>query len=186
MITSVWEDIKREFSFGNMVTRLIIINLAIFVGVILVMLGFNIASAGQPASLNGFSDFFYNFCMSTDMWHNITHPWVPLSSMFLHQGFWHILWNMLFLYWFGRIVGGFIGDHHILPLYLLSGLVAGVAYYLSIKYVYGVDDSFAWGASGAVNGIILASAIIAPDYIIRLLFLGDIKLKYAVPSGNLL
>ena len=180
MITSVWEDIKREFSFGNMVTRLVIINVAVFVAVIIVKLIFSIMSGGDSQAINGFQDFFYFFCMSTDEWHVLTHPWVPLTSMFLHEGLWHILWNMLFLYWFGRIVGGFIGDHHILPIYLLSGLVAAVAYYLSINFIYQIDNSFAWGASGGVNGIILAAAVIAPDYIIRLLFIGEVRLKYIV------
>lgn len=180
MVTSIWDDIKREFSSGNMVTRLIIINLAVFVLVNLVKLGFAIAYPGVDHVANGFQDFLHLFCMSTDMWHNITHPWVIFTSMFLHEGFGHILWNMLFLYWFGRIVGGFIGDHHILPIYILSGLAGGVAYYLSIKYLYGVENSFALGASGAINGIILASAIISPNYVMRLLFIGDVKLKWIV------
>ena len=179
MVTSIWEDVKREFSSGNMVTRLIIINIAVFVVINIVKLGFSITHAGEASSTNGFDDFLHLFCMSSDGIYTLTHPWVPFTSMFLHEGFWHILWNMLFLFWFGKIVGGFIGDHHILPIYLLSGLAGGLAFYLSDTLIYG-QTNFALGASGAVNGIILASAIIAPDYIMRLLFIGDVKLKYIV------
>lgn len=179
MVTSIWDDLKKEFSSGNMITRLIIINVAIFVVINLVKVGFAVTYAGESSLTNGFQDFLHLFCMSSDGWYLLTHPWIPITSMFLHEGFWHIVWNMLFLYWFGKIVGGFIGDHHVLPLYLLSGLAGGFAFYLSDVLIYG-DTNFALGASGAVNGIILASAIIAPDYIMRLLFIGDVKLKYIV------
>lgn len=179
MVTSIWEDVKREFRSGNMITRLIIVNVAVFVVINLVKIGFSISSAGESTASNGFSDFLHLFCMSSDGWFVLTHPWVPITSMFLHEGFWHILWNMLFLFWFGKIVGGFIGDHHVLPLYLLSGIAGGIAFYLSDVLIYG-ETNFALGASGAVNGIILASAVIAPDYIMRLLFIGDVKLKYIV------
>ena len=179
MVTSIWEDVKKEFSSGNMITRLIIINIAVFVVINIVKLGYSISSAGAPPNENGFDDFLHLFCMSSDGWYVLTHPWVPFTSMFLHEGFWHILWNMLFLYWFGKIVGGFIGDHHVLPLYLLSGLAGGFAFYLSDVLIYD-KINFALGASGAVNGIILASAVIAPDYVMRLLFIGDVKLKYIV------
>ncbi len=182
MVTSIWEDVKREFSSGNMITRLIIINVAVFVVINIIKIGFFISYIGpspnNPFS-NGFNDFLHLFCMSSDGWYVLTHPWIPVTSMFLHEGFWHLLWNMLFLYWFGKIVGGFIGDHHVLPLYLLSGLMGGLAFYLSDTLIYD-QTNFALGASGAVNGIILASAIIAPDYIMRLLFIGDVKLKYIV------
>jgi len=179
MFTSIWDDVKREFSSGNMVTRLIIVNIAVFVVVNLVKLGYSISSGGEPSHVNGFDNFLHLFCMSSDGMYTLTHPWVPFTSMFLHEGFWHILWNMLFLFWFGKIVGGFIGDRHILPLYLLSGLAGGLAFYLSDNLIY-EQTNFALGASGAVNGIILASAVIVPDYIMRLLFIGDVKLKYIV------
>lgn len=184
MVTSIWEDVKREFSSGNMITRLIIINVAVFVVINIIKIGFLISYTGteiNDPSNNGFDDFLHLFCMSSDGWYVLTHPWVLVTSMFLHEGFMHLLFNMLFLYWFGKIVGGFIGDHHVLPLYLLSGLAGGLAFYLSDTLIY-ERIHFALGASGAVNGIVLASAIIAPDYIMRLLFIGDVKLKYIVAT----
>ena len=181
MVTSIWDDLKREFSTGNMITRLIIINVAVFVFINIVKIGFALTHLGVSPIQNGFSDFLHWFCMSSDGWYLLTHPWIAITNMFLHEGFFHILWNMLFLFWFGKIVGGFIGDHHVLPLYLLSGLVGGLAFYLSDNLIYG-DTNFALGASGAVNGIIVASAIIAPDYIMRLLFIGNVKLKYIVAA----
>lgn len=175
MLDSIWKDIKQEFSYGNMVTRIIIVNVAFFLLMVLTKLGFLIASGGD---VSGFTKFYQAFCLSGDMWHNVTHPWVFFTHMFLHTEFFHILWNMLFLYWFGRIVGDFVGNQRVLPLYILGGLAGALAYILFSLLRPGAEISYALGASGAVNAIIIASAVISPDYIIRLLFLGDVKLKY--------
>ena len=179
MFESIWDDIKQQFKMGNMVTRLVILNVVVFVlvnVVKLLILVFN----GWDSKSTAFQDFLHFFCMSSDIWHIITHPWVIITHMFLHEGFMHILFNMLFLYWFGRIVGGFVGDRKILPLYLMGGLVGAFVYYFSFNLLgYSAASSgFALGASAAVMAIVVAAGAIAPDYIMRLLFLGDIKLKY--------
>ena len=179
MFESIWEDIRQQFKMGNMVTRLVILNVSVFVFVNVVKLLILIFN-GWDTDSTAFQDFLHFFCMSSEIWFVLTHPWVIFTHMFLHEGFMHILFNMLFLYWFGRIVGGFIGDRKILPLYLLGGLVGAVVYYFSFNLLgYSVASSgYALGASAAVMAVVVASGAIAPDYIVRMLFLGDIKLKY--------
>lgn len=180
MFQSIWEDVKREFSYGNMVTRIIIINVAVFVSIHLVNLILYVSNGGTPSP---YFDKMVNFLsMSSDWKFVLTHPWGIITHMFLHVGFWHILWNMLFLYWFGRIVGDFIGNQRVLPIYLLGGLAGAAIYFLTANIMpYGsMGARFALGASGAVMAIVVAAGVIAPDYIMRLLFLGDVKLKYIV------
>jgi len=177
MVQSIWEDVKREFSYGNMVTRIIIVNVAIYLFVnivyLLLFLGFGHSSLNEI-----YAPFLHFFCISSDWIHNLTHPWVFFTHMFLHDGFWHILWNMLLLYWFGRIVGDFLGNQRILPLYLMGGLAGAVAYFISVPFL--PVGSFALGASAAVMAIIVAAGVISPDYIMRLFLIGDVKLKYIV------
>jgi len=86
---------------------------------------------------------------------------------------------MLFLYWFGRIVGDFLGDHRVVPLYLLSGLF-GALVYLMFAPLINVSGSYAYGASASVMGFVMAAGLIAPEYQMRLLLIGDVKLKYIV------
>lgn len=179
MIQSLVEDLKREFRMGNMVTRLIIINVAAFAGINLLRLILWLSHAGQTPP------FYYQFrrylTLSSDIWFDLTHPWVFLTSIFLHEGLWHLLWNMLFLYWFGRIVGDLIGNHRILPLYLLGGLFAGLIFIVSTQFFsYGGGEVYALGASGAVMAIVLCSGVIAPEYRIHLLLIGQVSLKYVV------
>jgi membrane associated rhomboid family serine protease len=107
---------------------------------------------------------------------NAWHPWVFVSHMFLHEGFWHLLWNMLFIYWFGRIVGDLLGDQRIWPLYLLGGLAGAIGYLLSALILK--QPGIALGASGAVMAMVMAAATTAPDYEMRLILIGNVKLKY--------
>ena len=177
MLDSIWKDIKKEFSYGNMVTRIIFVNVGFFLFVYLVKLILRGIHGGEPSFDVAFENFSNFFSLSGNILFDLTHPWVFFTHMFLHFGFFHILWNMLFLYWFGRIVGDFIGNQRVLPLYLLGGL-AGAVSYVVYANVIGQPDRFAYGASGAVNAIIVAAAVISPDYIIRLLFFGNVKLKF--------
>lgn len=180
MVSSIWDDVKRQFNYGNMVTRLVIINVVVYIGVNLLWVILRIGSGWTTPEI--YQDILQFFMLSSDWLHNLTHPWVFITSMFLHEGFWHILWNMLFLYWFGRIVGDFLGNHRVLPLYLLGGIVGGMAYFLSVNLLpYGGDAThYALGASGAVMAFVVAAGTISPDYYMRLLFIGDVKLKYIV------
>lgn len=182
MVSSIWEDIKRQYSLGNMVTRLVIINVAVFVIINLIWVILRVGYGWSDNGMRVYEAIRQFFMLSSDWLHNLTHPWVFITSMFLHDGFWHILWNMLFLYWFGRIVGDFLGNHRVLPLYLLGGIVGGLAYFISVNVLpYGGNAThYALGASGAVMAFVVAAGFISPDYYMRLLFLGDVKLKYIV------
>jgi len=177
MLDSIWKDIKKEFSYGNMVTRIIFVNVGFFLFIYLVKLILRGIHGGDPSFDVAFESFSNFFSLSGNLFFDLTHPWVFFTHMFLHFGFFHILWNMLFLYWFGRIVGDFIGNQRVLPLYLLGGLAGAISYVVFANVAYG-GQGFAYGASGAVNAIVVAAAVISPDYIIRLLFFGDVKLKF--------
>lgn len=177
MLKSIAADIRQQFDYGNRITRLIIINAAVFIAINLVRLGFTMMAGFEPNT--HFEDVVRFFSVSADLVYTATHPWVLITHMFLHIGFWHFLFNMLFLYWFGRIVGDFIGDHRVTPLYLLAGLF-GAFVYLLFAPLINASGSYAYGASASVMGFVMASGLIAPEYNMRLLLIGDVKLKYIV------
>ena len=173
MFKSILDDVKRQFSYGNMVTRLIIINVAVFIFINILWIILYHGNAGVVPKF--YTDFIHFFAISSSFWQIITHPWSIITNMFMHEGFWHILWNMLFLYWFGRIVGDLIGDQrHILPLYILGGIAGVVAFVGSanlLEYSYGGGGPYyALGASAGVMAIVVGSGFLAPEYNIRLLF----------------
>lgn len=176
MFGSIWDDIKQQFSYGNTLTRIILVNIGAFVVLTLVRL-ILLPAAGEGT----YQEVLHFFTISSDWKHNLTHPWVLITHMFLHQDFFHILWNMLLLFWFGRIVGDLLGDKRILPIYLICGVAGGLAYFAMANvqetWAFG---GFALGASAAFMGVAVVAGRTAPDYVISLLFLGSVRLKYIV------
>ena len=182
MLQSIWDDIRREFDYGNMVNRIIIVNVAVYLVINLTWAGLSLFNGQSTPEL--YYDIVHFFSISNSGWHMLTHPWTVLTHMFLHEGFWHILFNMLWLFWFGRIFGDLLGDRRVLPLYILGGLAGAVFFFLGASLTGfagdGAINHYALGASAAVMCIVVATGVFAPDYSIRLLFLGNVRIKYIV------
>ena len=177
-MTSILDDIKREFESGNYITRLILVNLIVFVSISLLRVFANFPGADGSS---WFETLWRYITLSNDWSFNLTRPWVFVTHMFLHIGFWHILWNMLFLYWFGRRVGDLIGDKHIVPLYFYGGFAGALTLLLtasSLGYIPEGTTFYAHGASAAVMAFVVASAVLAPDSYMNLILIGPVKLKY--------
>ena len=112
----------------------------------------------------------------------ITQPWSLISYFFLHLGFTHILWNMLFLYWFGKIIQDNIGNNAVISLYVLGGIIGGLSYMALFNiipyYDNRISESLMLGASAGVFSIVAGSATLLPNYTFYLLFLGPVRIKY--------
>ncbi len=180
MVSSVIEDIKRQFQYGNVVTRLIIVNVAVFIAVNLAGLIFFLIMG------KGGNDYFISsvlhpwFCASYEWKHILFKPWTIFTYMFLHYDFWHIIFNMLFLFWFGRILRDLGGNHRIFAIYVLGGLAGFVVYVISgiLMDGSGIIGQYALGASAGVMAVVLAAAALAPEYSMHLLLIGPVRLKY--------
>ena len=102
--------------------------------------------------------------------------------MFTHKDIWHILFNMLWLYSFGRIFLEYLDGRKLVAVYLLGGLSGALVYILSFNifpaFASVVADSVAIGASASVMAIVIAIAAYVPDYTVQLFLFGRIKIKY--------
>jgi len=98
-------------------------------------------------------------------------PWTILTSMFLHDGFWHIFGNMITLYFFGTFLARLIGNGWFLLLYFVGGIL-GNALYLWL----GQPLSLVIGASGAVYAVAGALAVMMPKLPVRLYFIIPVPL----------
>ena len=176
MIDSLLSDIKGQIRFGNMITKLIIVNIFVFI-LITVVGAFTYGGQSSPSFLK----LIHVLALSSDTMSVIKKPWSIVSHMFLHQGFWHLFWNMLILYWFGRIVGDLLGDRRILPLYLVGGL-SGAIFFIVFANLINQYAGYALGASAAVMCIVMASGFTAPYYRLNLLLIGEVKLMYVVAA----
>jgi len=85
-----------------------------------------------------------------------SHPWTMLTSLFLHADIFHILGNMLWLYWYGTALVQLIGETKFLALYFIGGLVGNALFVLIEPY------GIAVGASGAIFALGGALAVLRP------------------------
>jgi len=115
-----------------------------------------------------------------------TRFWTPLTYMFMHDGIFHILFNMLWLYWFGQIFEEYLGKKRTLGLYLLGGFAGAALFILSYNTLpFFTHENAALyssmvGASASVMAIMVATATLLPDYTISLIFIGAVKLKWLI------
>jgi membrane associated rhomboid family serine protease len=181
---TIIDEIKASFRHGNMVTRLIYINVGIFVIVNLLYLGFRIFTpASTLADLKGlfYQKVMQYLMLSAEPSKLITRPWTLFTYMFVHQNFLHIVFNMLWLFWFGKIFIQYLTEKQLFSTYILGGL-AGAAFYLILMNVMpwlsDYLDSSMMGASAAIMAIVIAISFYVPDFTMYLLFLGPVKLKY--------
>ena len=113
----------------------------------------------------------------------IYRPWTLITYSFYHENFLHILFNMLWLFFMGRLFTEYLGEKKLLPLYLIGGLCGSLLfisfYNLFPLFSREVDIAVALGASASVLAITVAIATLLPDYEVGL-FLPQwrVKLKY--------
>ena len=107
--------------------------------------------------------------------------------MFLHEGLMHILFNMLWLYWLGKIFVEYVGSKRLVAVYLLGGISGGLLFTLTpIIYPLSFSNTVLHGASAGVMAVVVAIAVLLPDYMIHLMFFGGVRLKYLALASFIL
>jgi membrane associated rhomboid family serine protease len=174
---NIWHNINKTFGKANSLSRLIYINAIVF----LVFLVFEIIS------------FLFNnpdieaavlhlFAIPASLKTLLVRPWTLITYMFTHKDIWHILFNMLWLYWFGKIFLDYLDQRKLVAIYFLGGISGAIVYVLSFNifpaFTGMVHDSVAIGASASVMAIVISTAAYIPDYSINLFLLGRIRIKY--------
>jgi membrane associated rhomboid family serine protease len=173
----IWDDIKNTFRNGSSLTRLIYINIAVF---LLITIS---AAVGFLLNNPETSDKVLNLLsVPSSVRALVFRPWTIITYMFVHKDIWHILFNMLWLYWFGTIFLEYLGQRKLVAVYLLGGISGALVYILSFNifpaFTGLVADSVAIGASASVMAIVIAIAAYVPDYTVNLILLGRVKIKY--------
>ena len=109
--------------------------------------------------------------------------WTFLTSMFMHAGFFHLLVNMLSLFFVGSLIEKIIGRKRYFWFYILSGIFAG-AFFVLMSLVFTADlGAYAVGASGALFGLIGLLMLLTPNLPVYVMFIPiPIKMKYAAPG----
>jgi len=139
------------------------------------------------------------FAIPADFSALLDRPWTLISYMFLHFDFFHILFNMLWLYWFGTIFLQYFSRNQLLSTYFWGGIFGALLFVISYNsfpvFAENVAGSHALGASAAIMAITAAIAVYVPNYRINLLIFGPVKIwifalvyfvmdLFMIPIGN--
>ncbi len=170
-------DIKSQFKSGSSLMKLIYINSGIFLIILVVQIFAFLFRAPEITQT-----IISYIAVPASLEELLRKPWTVVSYMFLHEGFFHLLFNMLWLYWFARIFNQYFDQRKLVSLYLLGGLAGALLYIISFNFFPAftdvIDISIAMGASASVMAIVIATATYVPNYNINLFLLGQVKLKY--------
>jgi membrane associated rhomboid family serine protease len=170
-----WNNIKNSFKQATAEIQLIYINVAVFlliklIGIVLIL--FNISF-----------DFITPYlAVPADLTRLLPRFWTVVTYMFFHTAFFHIFFNMICLYWFGKIFLISFSGKQLSALYFVGGVLGAATYILAYNifpyFSAQVPVSLLLGASGAIMAIVVAAAMQYPNMKLQLLFIGGIKLKY--------
>ena len=186
------KDIIKQFNKANTLTKLIYINIGIFIILqfsFVFSFLFNIEEL-QISSL---------LALPADIVNLKKCPWTIITYMFIHQSILHLIFNILWLFFSGKIFLSLFSNKQLISTYILGGISGAILFILSFNifpvFEHNINNSYAIGASASVLAIIMAIATKSPNYEISLFIFGKIKLKHiaiasilidilSIPNGN--
>ena len=178
MYSSFWDNLKNAFNRrDNSLYKLMAINLIAF---------FILLISRVVLTLSGFGAVYKEglkwIMMPASLPTLAKQPWSIFTYFFLHEGLFHILFNLLLLYYFGLLIHQYLGSRKLTNLYILGG-VFGAGFYVLMyniaPYFSGaVDTSFMLGASAGVFAVVVGAATLAPQTTFVLLLFGPVKIVY--------
>ena len=186
------KEIKKAFIRANYLTRLIYINLIVFT----IIKFLNVfAFLMQKDTF----DIILFLGLPADISNLIVKPWTIITYMFTHESFIHLLFNLLWLYFGGKIFLKYLNYKQLISTYFLGGAFGGLMYIFAFNFFPVFEEkltfSIAIGASASVLAILIAISSYIPNYSVNINLIGNIKLKHiafisifidilSIPKGN--
>jgi membrane associated rhomboid family serine protease len=182
-MSTLWQNIQTKvLRSGSKLNLLIGINVAVFLLI-------NTADIIGKVLFNSPIIKFYSdeyLLLPASLHKLLTHFWTPITYMFMHADIWHILFNMLWFYWFGQLFEEYLGKKRTLGLYFMGGLAGAALFIFSFNvfpiftHVNAAENNVLVGASAAVMAVMVATATLLPDYTFNLILIGPVRLKWLV------
>ncbi len=172
---NIWKDLQSKFRHGDIVLRLILINLGVFVILNIYLTIYYFLDAPYTVHLG--KDLTLSSSSNGDVL--VHRPWSVLTHMFTHEDLGHVLFNMLALYFMGGLLWKLLGKKTVLTAYFLGGLSGFLLFVIAFNTVDRLQTGgihYIMGASASVMGIALTAAAYAPKMSIRLFGVLEIKL----------
>ncbi len=173
---NVLDGLKSFFLQKTALSRLMQINIVIWLICLFISVFtwlFNISDISFVTKL---------FAVPSDISLLAEKPWTVFTYMFLQEAFWHLFFNMLMLYYGGKIFLQYFSQKQLLLTYIFGGLVGALFFVLAFNAFPVFEDmkgqAVALGSSASVLSILIAAATYRPDYTLNLFLLGPVKMKW--------
>ncbi len=186
------QKLSHEYRKSSILNKIIYINIGVFLFI-------SIFESFAFITQINIQHYLEKLFLPADTNKVISRPWTFLSYMFLHNNIFHLLFNMMWLYFAGNIFLLKLTQKKLLESYILGGICGGLLFIISYNYIPALSvykiDAKALGSSAGVLAIVIASATSSPNYNIRLPLIGLVKLKtiaiicvlidiISIPKGN--
>jgi len=163
---------------GNSLVILLVILAVVFcifkfIYIALWMSGMDQSSLQQSFYVN----IFNWFNLPADLNTLVTRPWTIITYMFMHDGVWHLLGNVLWLWAFGYIFQDLTGNNKLIPVFIYGGLAGAFVFVLTYNIIPRLPvGATLEGASAGVMAVAIATTVLAPAYRIFPMLNGGIPL----------
>ncbi|UFH55216.1 rhomboid family intramembrane serine protease [Spirosoma sp. KNUC1025] len=177
-MSGLFDDFRSEFNKpNNTLVQLILVNIVVFLVLLVAKVSLTIGEHTE------WYDLMRDQLMMPGQINAFLHkPWTLFTYFFTHDEIFHILYNMLFLYWFGRLIDEYLGNRRLIGLYIMGGIAGGLlflAMYNLVPY-FQRDTRPMLGASAAAFSVAVGAATLLPNYTFHLLFFGPVRIKFIV------
>ncbi|MCF8347884.1 MAG: rhomboid family intramembrane serine protease [Bacteroidales bacterium] len=179
--TNTSDFFRQVFFSRNVLSRLMLINTVIFliiniIGLFLWLFGF------QSDNQTGLSLVAYYLAVPSNLETLGQMPWTILTYMVTQEGFFHLIFNLILLYFGGTLFLEYLNERKLLSTYIIGGIV-GAIFFIGAFNIFPIfqgvaNNAMAVGASASVLAIFIAIATYVPDYTIHLFIFGRVKMKY--------
>ncbi len=176
--------LKDQFKTGDVVVKLIFIQLFIYISLKLVGFVEWVLKLDQHPIQGFISEWLFLPSSAKEL---LIKPYTLLSYQFIHDSFWHVLVNVMLLFFFGKMIVSLQGFKKVLPIYILGGFFGGLVFVLfhSLELVPMMSTPML-GASASIMALMGAAAFLQPDYTVKFFLIFDVKLKWLVAGFGLL
>lgn len=175
------QGIKAFFAARTAISNLMLINIAVYLLMLVARWGTHAVSFLFKLNCNFSQWVEANLAFPADFQTFLFHPWTIVTSLFVHEGFWHIFFNMFMLYVAGRLFMKYLTQKQLVATYFLGGLTGNLffmgAYNLFPVFATAVPYATCVGASGAIMAILLAVTVYRPNHRLNLILIGQTTMK---------
>lgn len=173
-MSGIRSEIENSFRQGDALSRLILVNLGVF------LLYYILKAVGALFQVPIHAYMVDWIALPSNLSTLITRPWTLVTYMFLHQGFMHIFFNLLVLFFSGRLFLEYFNGRRLLSTFLLGGIIGGAVYVIFYNVFPAFQDVLSIsnnrGASAGVMAILIAIAAYVPRFPVKLFFVLNVEL----------